>query len=159
MRKTLVALVTVAVAALIWAFVSSAAGASASAAKTTRLFAKMDSRQVVTPKNRSWKAPASVARAKGTFAGTLNSTTRKLIWRITYTGLRRGATYVDLHIGKPGRFGPIIVRLCKQCKSGESGVTRVRRVFVDQIASANSWVTVLTTAYPNGVIRGQIRLR
>jgi len=156
MRKALVVPVTILVAALSWAFVSSAAGAAA--AKTHRLSAKMDSRQVVTPKNRPWKAPASVAQAKGTFSGTLNATTRKLTWRITYAGVGQGATYVDVHIGKPGRFGLIIVRLCKQCRSGQSGVTRVRRAYVDQSLSANSWVTVITTTYPNGVIRGQIKV-
>jgi hypothetical protein len=158
MHKTLAIpiAVAVAVAALVCANASSATGA---AARTYRLAAKMDAGQVVTPKNRPWKAPASVAQAKGTFEGTLNDKTRKLTWRISYVGVGRGPAYAEVHLGKPGRFGLIIVRLCRECRSGQSGVTTVRRQFVDDILSANSWVTVITTKYPNGVIRGQIKVR
>ena len=65
----------------------------------------------------------------------------------------------DIHVGQPGRFGRFIVRLCSACKSGQKGVKAVKRAFVTDITSGNTWVTVKTDKYPNGVIRGQIKIR
>ena len=133
-----------------------AAGASATASK---LGATMNTRQVVTPKNKRWNAPASVAKARGTFTGTLNKKTGKLTWRITYSGIGKPAlTLADIHLGPRGKFGALIVRLCGDCKSGQRGTSKVKRSFVTAITSGNSWVTLITGKYPNGVIRGQIRI-
>ena len=124
-----------------------------------RLTAKMNTSQVVTPANKRWKVPASVAKATGTFTGTFDDTTRELTWRITYTGIGRPAiALADVHLGPPGKFGAIIVRLCGPCTSGQKGVKTVKRSFVRAMTSGNSWVTVITDKYPNGVIRGQIKV-
>jgi hypothetical protein len=134
--------------------------AGGTAAKTWKLSATMNPRQVVTPKNTRWKVPASLAKAKGTFTGTFNRKTRKLTWRITYSRIgKRALTLADIHIGPPGKFGAVIVRLCDHCRSGKKGVSKIKRSFVTSITSGNSWVTVITSKYPNGVIRGQIRAR
>jgi hypothetical protein len=132
-----------------------AAGASA---KTFGLSAKMSAKQVVTVKNRPWKTPSAVANAKGTFTGTFDNATRKLTWRITYTGIGNPKlALADIHVGPSNKFGAIIVRLCGPCKSGQKGVKTIKRSYVSAITSGNSWVTVITDKYPNGVIRGQIK--
>ena len=148
----------VAVAAALVITVSQASSAMAIVTKTFGLNAKMSASQVVTVKNKPWKAPAAVANGKGTFGGTLNTTTRKLTWRITYTGIGNPTLAIaDIHLGPPGKFGAIIVRLCGPCTSGQKGVSTIKRSFVPDITSGNSWVTVITGKYPNGVIRGQIK--
>ena len=129
------------------------------ALRAYRLSAKMNTSQVVTPANKRRKVPAGVAKATGTFTGTFDDKTRKLTWRITYTGIGRPAiALADVHLGPPGKFGAIIVRLCGPCTSGQKGVKTVRRSFVRAMTSGNSWVTVITDKYPNGVIRGQIKV-
>jgi hypothetical protein len=126
---------------------------------TQQVSAKMDTRQVVTVKNKRWKPPASVA-ARGTFAGTLDTKTRKLTFRISYAGVGKASLAIaDIHVGPRGKFGAVIVRLCGPCRSGQKGVRTIKRGFVDDIVSGNSWVTVITEDYPNGVIRGQIKAR
>jgi CHRD domain len=157
MKNALAIVLALVLAAVAAPTLAAAAGA---AATTDRLSANMNTRQVVTPKNKPWKAPARVADAKGTFTGTFNRKTRKLRWRITYSGIgSRRLTLADVHNGPRGKFGAIIVRLCRDCKSGQKGVRKIKRSFVNAITSGNSWVTVITDKYPNGVIRGQIKVR
>ena len=119
----------------------------------------MFTRPVVTVENEPWQPPAALAGAKGTFAGVFDGNTGELSWRITYERMGSPALVLaDVHLGPSGRFGPIIVRLCGPCTSGQEGVVRVER-FVSDLINGNSWVTVKTGDYPNGVIRGQITVR
>jgi CHRD domain len=134
--------------------------AQGSTEATQQVSARMDTRQVVTVKNKRWKPPASVAAARGTFAGTLDTKTRKLTFRISYAGVGKPSLAVaDIHVGPRGKFGAVIVRLCGPCRSGQKGARTIKRRFVDDVVSGNGWVTVITEDYPNGVIRGQIKAR
>ena len=157
MKKALAIALTLLVAALAGPTVGGASDTAA--AKTYKLIAPMNARQVVTPNNKPWQVPAAVSKAKGTFAGKLNSATGKLTWRITYAGVGNPTLAIaDIHSGPPGKFGPILVRVCSRCKSGQSGVVKVKASAQKAIAAGNSWVTLITEKYPNGVIRGQIKV-
>jgi CHRD domain len=120
-----------------------------------KLSAKMTARQVVPQKPKG-----NVAKATGTFVGTLrrNGVRWQLSWHLTYKGLDHPSIVIaDIHYGKPGRFGPIVVRLCGPCKSGQSGVKRVKAARVPAIKSGNTFLTLITGKNPNGEIRGQIK--
>jgi hypothetical protein len=135
------------------------AGSSASG-NTYRVSASMNTRQVVTPKNRPWKAPASVRNARGSLRGTMTVKGRRgtLAWHITYTGVGSSPLQIaDIHYGKPRHFGPILVRLCGPCKSGQSGTKKLSAAAVNSIKAGTAWITIITGKYRNGVIRGQIR--
>jgi CHRD domain len=127
-------------------------------AKTFQLRATLDARQVVTPSDKPWTPPANVASASGTFSGSLDGTTRRLSWRLAYNGMGKPALPIaDIHLGRRGHFGAVLVRLCGPCTpSGDSGVVKVTSNQAAQLVSGNSWVTLITEKYPNGVIRGQI---
>lgn len=132
--------------------------AFAGTASTIKLSANMDARQVV-PK----KPKGNVARASGTFTGTLTGrgSTWKLTWKITYRNLDHPRIVVaDIHYGKRGKFGPIIVRVCGPCKkSPQQGVVKVKGTWVPAIKAGNAFITLITGRNPNGEIRGQIRAR
>jgi hypothetical protein len=115
MRNALV--LSVAVAAAILAAPIVSAGSLSTA---TRLAATLDARHVVTPANKPWKPPAGVAKAQGSFAAMLGGAKGRLLrWRITYAGVGANPLQIaDVHYGAPGRFGPILFRLCGPCKSG-----------------------------------------
>ena len=134
-----------------------AASALGAAAQTIGLSAKMDARQVVPQKPKG-----KVARATGTFTGTLTGggSRWKLAWRITYRRLDNPSIVVaDIHYGKRGKFGPVIVRLCGPCKSGQHGTRKVKATWVPAIKAGNSFITLITGRNPNGEIRGQIKAR
>ena len=65
----------------------------------------------------------------------------------------------DIHTGPAGRFGAILVRLCAECKSGQKGTKRLTKVATEILSSGETWVTVITGTFPNGVVRGQIKVR
>jgi hypothetical protein len=133
------------------------AAAFGGTAETLKLSAKMDARQVVPQKPKG-----NVASATGTFTGTLagTGTRRKLSWKITYSKLDKPKIVVaDIHYGKRGSFGGIIVRLCGPCKAGQQGVVKVASSWVPAIKAGDSFITLITGKNPNGEIRGQIKAR
>ena len=65
----------------------------------------------------------------------------------------------DIHYGKSGKFGPMIVRLCGPCKSGQTGRTKVKGTWVPAIKAGNSFITLITGKNPNGEVRGQVKAR
>jgi hypothetical protein len=152
-RRTLRAALSVATATTLAATAGAAFGGTA---ETLKLSAKMDARQVVPQKPKG-----NVARATGTFTGTLAGTgpRRTLSWKITYSKLDKPKIVVaDIHYGKRGRFGPIIVRLCGPCKAGkQQGVVKVKSSWLPAIKAGNSFITLITGKNPNGEIRGQIK--
>ena len=123
---------------------------------TVRLSAKMDAHQVVP------KAPkGDVAHASGGFVGTLveDGTKWELKWRVTYSRLDNPKIVIaDIHYGKSGKFGPLLVRLCGPCRSGQHGVKKVKTIYVPLIKSGNSFITLITGKNPNGEVRGQIKV-
>jgi hypothetical protein len=132
------------------------------AAKTYQLSAAMDTHQVVSPTNKPVKAPAKIAKARGMFSGSLDGNSGKLTWQITYSGLPVSQSPLadDIHLGERGHFGAILLRLCAPCDpGGQSGVSTVKTADIAKIASGAAWVTVITSKYPNGIIRGQIEAR
>jgi hypothetical protein len=125
---------------------------------TAQLTAQMDAGQVVPSKPKG-----NVAHATGTLTGTLTGSGGapwKLSWQVTYRRLDNPALVIaDVHYGKPGKFGPIIVRLCGPCKSGQKGVAKVKAAWVPAIRSGSAFITLITGQNPNGEIRGQIKAR
>ena len=134
---------------------------SVAASVSYRLLASMVTSQVVTPKNRAWRAPAAVRDAHGSFTGTMKvaGTRRTLHWHITYAGVGSNPLQIaDIHYGKARHFGPLIARLCGPCKSGQSGTKKISAYAVRSIKAGSAWITIITGKYPNGVIRGQIKV-
>jgi len=108
------------------------------------------------------KPKGSVAHAAGSFTGTLSSSgaSSALTWRIAYTKLDHPSLVIaDIHYGKPGKFGPVIVRLCAPCKPGQHGITKVKGTWVPAIQAGDAFITLITGQNPNGEIRGQIKAR
>jgi hypothetical protein len=142
-------------AVLAAATITAVASASATSAS---LRANLDAHHVVTPKNKPWTPPATVAKARGTLTGTFGGANgRTLNWRITYSGVGSNPLKItDVHYGPAKKFGPILFRLCGNCKSGQHGTKKLTAFQLKEIKAGMAWVTVITGKYPNGVIRGQI---
>ena len=155
MNKPLAA--TVVVALVMLAATSIAAGARV--ARSYHLSARMDARQVVTAANKPWHVPAAFSKAAGTFTGTFDQATGKLSWKIAFSRLEgQKLQIVDIHYGTPGRFGAFLARACARCQSGQHGIVTVKASAWQDIVAGKAWVTVITEHYPNGVIRGQIKI-
>jgi hypothetical protein len=100
-------------------------------------------------------------RARGVFSATVTTTATggaTLAWRLTFTRLTGPARTAHVHQGRPGRTGPILVRLCGPCRSGMSATAQVRTQAARMaILQGNAYVEIHTKRNPRGEIRGQIR--
>ena len=131
---------------------------AASAVSVHRLTAVMTPRQVVTPTNKPAAFPPALKGAQGTFTGTTSADGKTLKRKISYSKLGSPALVIaDIHIGKAGKFGPILMRVCGPCKPGQSGVTKLKAGYAARLVSSDQWLTLITEKYPNGVVRGQIK--
>jgi CHRD domain len=145
-----------AASAAIWLAFVAVASAGTAGVTATKLSARMDSRQVVVPT----RPRGDVEDATGRFVGSLarDGSQWWLAWRITYSNLDNPSVVIaDIHRGKPGKFGPILVRLCGPCTSGAHGVKRLKATDVPAIKSGGAFITLITGQNPNGEVRGQIK--
>jgi len=136
------------------------APAGSSDTKRVEFVARMTPKEVVTPANKAWTAPASLKQAQGNLTAKVSTDGRRLSWKISYSNLGPTALVIaDIHFGKSGQFGPILVRLCGPCKPRQSGVKTLKAGMLATLKSGNTWATLITNRYPNGAVRGQIHGR
>jgi hypothetical protein len=140
------------------AALSSFVVAAVAYASTISLRANMTPQQVVAPNGTPWRVPPIVKSARGTLTATLGPDGRTLSWRITYAKVS-GSVIADLHIGRPGKFGAVLGRLCSGCRSGQKGRLKLTRNAASQVRYDNTWVALITPKYPNGIVRGQVTKR
>lgn len=128
-------------------------------ASSPTLYTTMTAKAVVTPAGKPQPVPTELAHAFGTFTGTIGPGEKSLSWKLRFGGLGRFRLVVtDIHVGKEGEFGRLLVRLCGPCKSGQTGVAKLKADDAEALKGDN-WVTVVTDRYPNGAVRGQIHVR
>jgi hypothetical protein len=125
----------------------------ATANGATKLTASLNSSQEV-PK------PSGVAaRARGTFTGTLSTGANpRLSWRLTFRGLTGRAAQAHVHLGRPGKAGPVAVTLCGPCQSGAKGTAPVTAAVRKALLNGTAYVNVHTARNGAGEIRGQVAL-
>lgn len=99
--------------------------------------------------------PKASARARGSVKATLNQN-GVLKWKLTYGSLTGKATAAYIQVGKPGANGPVKARLCKPCRSGQSGTIHIGHGLSKSIKHGLGYVTVRTKRNAGGEIRGQI---
>jgi hypothetical protein len=99
-------------------------------------------------------APKRAAAATGVFTASLSG--RTIVWRLTFSHLTGRALAAHIHIGRPGKAGPVAVPLCGPCVSGAHGKTVVASKVRSAILAGGAYVNVHTATNPGGEIRGQV---
>jgi len=122
--------------------------APAAPSATIHLRAALNARQEV-PKQ-VVKNPA----ATGTFTGTLSGT--KLTWSLSFRKLTGPATAAHIHLGRPGKAGPVAVPLCGPCTSVARGSATLTAAQVKAVLGGGTYVNVHTAKNPAGEIRGPL---
>ncbi len=104
-------------------------------------------------------------RAAGTFraALTVSGTKGTLAWHLAFAHLSGPATAAHVHLGAPGKAGPVAIPLCGPCTSGEHGVFKGpiggNATLLRAILDGGTYVNVHTKLNPAGEIRGQVAAR
>jgi len=101
------------------------------------------------------------AGATGTFAGTaveLANDKARLTWKLSFSHLSGAAIAAHIHLGKPGKAGPVVLALCGPCKSGQKGTGMLTHAQLSKLEAGAGYVNVHTVKNAGGEIRGQLRL-
>ena len=133
--------------------VAGGAGARSQATKVDIGAAMAASDEVPAPKG-------DVGSATGTFTGTLTKSDSGTVlnWQLSFSNLTGPGTAAHIHLGEPGKPGPVVVPLCSPCTSGASGTANINATVLAAIQSNGAYVNVHTKTNPAGEIRGQVSL-
>jgi CHRD domain len=82
----------------------------------------------------------------------------KIAWRLTFSHLTGPAAAAHIHLGKPGKAGPVAAALCGPCKSGQKGTAFVTQAQWTAIEKGGGYVNVHTAKNADGEIRGQVKV-
>jgi hypothetical protein len=128
---------------------SGGAAVVVAAGGATRVAATLNAKKEV-PK------PVGSPKGTGSFTGAI-SAKHVLHWKLTFKGLTGPTAGAHIHIGKPGKAGPVAIVLCgKVCTSPMLGKATLTGAQFKAITSGGAYVNVHTTKNPNGEIRGQV---
>jgi hypothetical protein len=104
--------------------------------------------------------PSAVRRgATGLFTSTLSRQSDgggTLTWKLTFRRLTGPATAAHIHLGRPGKPGPIAIPLCAPCSSGVTGTSQASAAIVRALLRNGAYANVHTAKNMSGEIRGQI---
>jgi hypothetical protein len=135
--------------------------AAASAARAEFDVASTLSWQQVVP-----KPSHPVRSASGSLSGDLDHQRRELNWKLVYRGLSGRPTRAEIHVGKLGQRGPLLLPLCgfnvanaRLCRSGLKGMKIVSKSALLTLEAGNTYVQVYTHRNPRGELRGQILIK
>jgi hypothetical protein len=105
-------------------------------------------------------ADKTSSKGQGEFTGKYveKGTGATLTWKLTFTGLTGPALQAHIHYGKKGVSGNVAVALCAPCKSGVKGTAKITAKIIKAMESGGAYVNVHTAKFPNGEIRGQIKV-
>lgn len=147
MRRWISGAMSVAVLGAVGGAATVAAGAG-----TTGITATLNAKKEVPP-------PAGSPKGTGSFTGTI-SAKRVLSWKLTFKGLTGPTAGAHIHLGKPGKAGPVAVVLCgTTCRSPKTGRVTLTAAQLRAIKAGGAYVNVHTTRNPSGEIRGQIAVK
>jgi CHRD domain len=138
MSKTTVTLATLAFGAAV---------AFAGAAFAEKMKATLDGKQEV---------PANTSAGKGTADIDYDAASKKLSWKLNYSGLSGPATAAHFHgPAEPGKNAGVAVPITNAASGSEGSATLTDAQAAD-LAGGKYYVNIHTAANPGGEIRGQV---
>ena len=101
------------------------------------------------------------AGATGSFTGTaveLANDKARVTWKLTFSHLSGNAIAAHIHLGKPGKAGPVVLALCGPCRSGQRGSGMLTHAQLNRLEAGGAYVNVHTAKNAAGEIRGQVKV-
>jgi hypothetical protein len=101
------------------------------------------------------EVPPTDSQGTGSVAITYDTTSKKLTWKGTYSGLTGPATAAHFHAGEKGKNGGVVIPIAPATSPLEGSATLTDAQAAD-LASGKLYVNVHTAANKAGEIRGQV---
>ena len=105
--------------------------------------------------NASSEVPPNSSSGNGTLTATYDTSSKKLSWKGSYSGLSGPATAAHFHSGEAGKNGPLVVPITPATSPLEGSATLTDEQAADLMAG-KWYVNVHTEANKGGEIRGQV---
>ena len=105
--------------------------------------------------NASSEVPPNSSSGNGTLTATYDTSSKKLSWKGSYSGLSGPATAAHFHSGQAGKNGPVVVPITPATSPLEGSATLTDEQAADLMAG-KWYVNVHTEANKGGEIRGQV---
>lgn len=104
------------------------------------------------------EVPPGSGNGKGTVSATFDTTTKKLSWKGSYSGLTGPATAAHFHTGEAGKNGGVAVPIFSgaAAKSPFEGSATLTDSQVSDLMAGKLYVNIHTAANKAGEIRGQL---
>jgi hypothetical protein len=101
------------------------------------------------------EVPPNDSKGAGSVAATYDSSSKKLSWKGTYSGLSGPATAAHIHAGEKGKNGGVIIPIAPATSPLQGSATLTDAQAADLMAG-KLYVNVHTAAHKAGEIRGQL---
>ena len=103
------------------------------------------------------EVPAGTSSGKGTADIDYDAATKKLTWKVTYSGLSGPATAAHFHgPAEAGKNAGVAVAIPNATSSPAEGSATLTDAQAADLAAGKYYVNVHTAANPGGEIRGQV---
>src|ERR1700744_1140986 len=102
------------------------------------------------------EVPPNASAGTGTADIDYDPASKKLSWKLTYTGLSGPATAAHFHAGETGKNGGVAVAIPGATSSPAEGSATLTDAQAADLAAGKLYVNVHTQANPGGEIRGQV---
>jgi hypothetical protein len=103
------------------------------------------------------EVPANTTAGTGTADIDYDAATKKLTWKLTYSGLTGPATAAHFHgPAEPGKNAGVAVAIPNAAKSPVDGSATLTDAQAADLLAGKYYVNVHTAANPGGEIRGQV---
>jgi CHRD domain-containing protein len=103
------------------------------------------------------ETPANTSAGTGTADIDWDAATKKLSWKITYSGLSGPATAAHFHgPAEPGKNAGVAVAIPNATSSPVDGSATLTDAQAADLAAGKYYVNIHTAANPGGEIRGQV---
>src|SRR6202035_1867737 len=103
------------------------------------------------------EVPANSSAATGNADIDYDAATKKLTWKVTYSGLSGPATAAHFHgPAEPGKNGGVAVAIPNAASSPAEGSATLTDAQAADLLAGKYYVNIHTAANPGGEIRGQV---
>lgn len=107
--------------------------------------------------NGTSEVPANTSKATGTADIDYDAASKKLTWKLTYSGLSGPATAAHFHgPAEPGKNAGVAVAIPNATSSPAEGSATLTDAQAADLMAGKMYVNVHTAANPGGEIRGQV---
>jgi hypothetical protein len=102
------------------------------------------------------EVPPITTEGKGTADIDYDPASKKLSWKLTYSGLSGPATAAHFHAAEAGKNGGVAVAIPNAASSPAEGSATLTDAQAADLLAGKYYVNVHTAAHPGGEIRGQV---